>query len=287
MPPKVEFCKLQWRLSPESAPSAPTTLTGTIRFRGRQLNYRRQRHSTGHPWRRRPQPFCGNYQLPSQYYRKGRPQQASLIASLSAFFGYTSQLLFDPRVIYDLDYNRWIISAIARPNPPWCKDSSAGFPNPRSSGSYYIYQANVNDGPVGIWDFPQVGLDQNAVIFTANFFNSITRNFIDAGMFAVAKSLLYNGPGQPLTPSMFTGLAGTLTPPLVLDRNPNTYLVAADTGDTKMTLYLDELRTDPPTLSTGAIIPVDPYTVPANAPQLGTTATLDTSDGRFVDTRPP
>ena len=74
-------------------------------------------------------------------------------------------------------------------------------------GSYYIYQANVNDGPVGIWDFPQVGLDidQNAVIFTANFFNSITRNFIDARMFAVAKSLLYNGPGQPSTSSTFTG----------------------------------------------------------------------------------
>ena len=86
---------------------------------------------------------------------------------------------------------------------------------------------------------------------------------------------------------MFTGLAGTLAPPLVLDRNPNTYLVAADTGDNKVTLYtLTNSAADPPTLSTGAIIPVPPYAVPPNAPQPGTTATLDTSDGRFVNAGP-
>ena len=43
------------------------------------------------------------------------------------------------------------------------------------------------------WDFPQLGLDQNALIFTANFFDS-TGSFVDARMFTVAKSALYNGP---------------------------------------------------------------------------------------------
>ena len=101
-------------------------------------------------------------------------------------------------------------------------------------------------------------------------------------MFAVAKSLIYNGSGWTL--NMFTGLVGTLTPPLVLDENPNTYLVAAQTIDNKVTLYtLTNSAADPPTLSTGATIPVEPYTIPANAPQPGTTATLDTSDCRFVN----
>ena len=54
-----------------------------------------------------------------------------------------------------------------------------------------------------------------------------------------------------------------------------------------MTLYtLTNSAADLPTLSIGAIVPVPAYTVPANAPQPGTTATLDTSDGRFVNAGP-
>ena len=63
--------------------------------------------------------------------------------------------------------------------------------------------------------------------------------------------------------------------------------MAADTGDNKVTLYtLTNSAADPPTLSAGAIISVPPYTMPANAPQPDTTATLDTSDGRFVNAGP-
>ena len=220
-------------------------------------------------------------------YEKAAPNTRVNSLPLSAFFGYTSQLLYDPRVIYDLDYNRWIISAIARPESTAVQRFFFAVSQTDDPlGAYYIYQANVSNGFGGFWDFPQLGLDRNAVIFTTNFF-SWNRHFIDARMFAVAKSLLYNGPGQTLTPSMFTGLAGTLAPPLVLDANPNTYLVAADAGDNKVTLYtLTNSAANPPTLSTGATIPVPPYTMPANAPQPGTTATLDTSDSRFVNAGP-
>ena len=216
-------------------------------------------------------------------YEKAVPNTRVNSLPLSAFFGYTSQLLFDPRVIYDLDYNRWIISAIARPESTAVQRFFFAVSlTDDPTGAYYIYQANVSNGLGGFWDFPQVGLDRNAVIFTTNFFSGTT--FIDARMFAAAKSLLYNGPGQTLTPFMFTGLAGTLAPPLVLDANPNTYLAAANAGDNTVTLYtLTNSAADPPTLSAGAAIPVPPYTVPANAPQPGTTATLDTSDGRFVN----
>ena len=85
---------------------------------------------------------------------------------------------------------------------------------------------------------------------------------------------------------MFTRLTGTLSPPLVLDENPNTYLVAADSpSDNKVSLYtLTNSAADPPTLSGPATIPVPAYTMPANASQPGTSATLDTSDCRFVNT---
>ena len=85
----------------------------------------------------------------------------------------TSQRLFDPRVIYDLDYNRWIISAIASPESTTVQRFFFAVSQTADPlGSYYIYQTNVSDGLGGFWDFPQLGLDQNAVIFTANFFSA-------------------------------------------------------------------------------------------------------------------
>ena len=275
---------LQAPMAPETqsaAPLAPTTLTETINFEG---------VNSITAGGLRPPDTHGAVGLNHfveitnshlDIFEKAVPNNRVHSVSLRAFFGHTTYL-YDPRVIYDLDYNRWIISAIA----PIESDILQRFFFAVSQtadplGAYYIYQANVSDGLGGFWDFPQLGLDQNAVIFTTNFFSKFG-DFLGARVFPAAKSLLYNGHNP--TPSMFTGLAGTLAPPLVLDRNPNTYLVAANTGDDKVTLYtLTNSAADPPTLSAGAIIPVPPYTVPPSALQPGTAATLDTSDGRFVN----
>jgi hypothetical protein len=266
-----------------AAPLALTTLTETINFEGIDSV------------------TAGNFRPPDTHgasglnhfveitnshldiYQKTAPNTRVMSLPLSVLFGYASQRLYDPRVIYDHNDNRWIMSSIAASESTTVQRFFFAVSQTSDPlGAYYIYQVNVSNGLGGIWDFPQLGLDRNAVIFTANCFSGTT--FIDARMFAVAKSLVYNGPGQPLTPSLFTGLAGTLAPPLVLDANTNTYLVAADTGDNKVTLYtLTNSAADPPTLSAPATIPVPPYTTPANAPQPGTTATLDTSDSRFVN----
>jgi hypothetical protein len=43
------------------------------------------------------------------------PTSNVLTLSLFGFFGYTAQALFDPRILCDLTYNRWIVSAEAFP----------------------------------------------------------------------------------------------------------------------------------------------------------------------------
>jgi hypothetical protein len=279
---------VQAPVAPETksvAPLAPTALTNTINFEG--VN----------------SVTAGNFTVSDtegavglnhfveitnshlDIYEKAAPNNRVQSVSLSAFFGYTTQALFDPRVIYDHELNRWIISTNASAESTTVqKFFFAVSQTADPLGAFYIYQVNVSNGFGSFWDFPQLGLDHNAVIFTANLFDS-AGIFIDARMFAVAKSLIYNGPGQTLTPLVFTGLAGTLAPPLVLDTNPNTYLVAADSPtDNKVTLYtLTNSAGNPPTLSAPATIPVPAYAMPANAPQPGTTATLDTSDCRFVN----
>ncbi|MEW6658733.1 MAG: hypothetical protein AB1424_08730 [Thermodesulfobacteriota bacterium] len=221
-------------------------------------------------------------------YLKAAPNTRVRSVSLASFFGYLTETLFDPRVVYDPGYNRWIITADALAESAtvqyfFIAVSQTSDP----TGAFYIYQVNVSDGSGATddvqWDYPQVGFDQNAVIFTANFFNT-AGFFVDARMFTVAKSLLYNGPSQTLTRTLLTGLAGTLAPPIVLDANANAYLVAADAPDNKVTIYtLTNSTANPPTLSTAVTIPVTAFALPPDAGQPGTIATLDTLDGRFVN----
>ena len=220
-------------------------------------------------------------------YEKAAPNNRVGSMKLSAFLGYTAQLLYDPRVIYDPYSHRWIISSISSAESPSVQYFFFAVSQTADPlGAYYVYQVNVSNGIGGIWDFPQLGQDRQALIFTANFYNAASV-YIDSRMFTVAKSLVYNGPGQTLTPQMFTGLSGTLAPPLVLDDNPKTFLVAADTTDNKVFLYtLANSGGNPPALSGPAPIAVPAYSMPPNAlqaPQPTIGFTLDTSDSRFVN----
>ncbi|MCX5890498.1 MAG: hypothetical protein NTY36_13780 [Deltaproteobacteria bacterium] len=284
------------------APLAPTVLSNTVNFEGVQYG-----NGPGQAGLFIPPDTEGAVGLNHfveivnthlDIYEKAAPNNHVSGVDLNSFFGYTKPTwpnatsMFDPRVIFDAVSRRWIMSADAFAETAatqWFFFAVSQTADP--TGAFFIYQVNVSDG-FGVandveWDFPQVGLDQHAVIFTANFFNKAGA-FVDARMFTVAKSLLYNGPGTTLTPTMFTGLAkvppATLSAPIVLDANPNTYLVAAPSSGSQVTIYtLTNSAGNPPLLSGPAFIPVSPYSVPPNIAQFGTTATLDPSDGRFVN----
>jgi hypothetical protein len=213
-------------------------------------------------------------------YLKADPNTRVSSLPLSSFFGYTAQDLFDVRVIYDAPFNRWVMTAIAFPESTSLqKFFLAVSQTSDPTGSFFINFVNVSDGLGGSWDFPQLGMDQNAIICTANFFDQ-NDQFVDARMFAVAKSLLYSGQG--FSPNLITGLVSNTAPPLVLDANPHTFLVAADIADNKVTLYTLQNSATSPSLTT-ASIPVPAYGVPPDAAQPGTTAKLDSSDSRFVN----
>jgi hypothetical protein len=120
------------------------------------------------------------------------PSQRTSI-SLAAFFGYTTCVLFDPRAVYDSVWNRWVITADA------FQESStrqlyfvAISTTSNPLGSYFIYALNVTFNAGDFWDYPQLGMDQDAVIFTANVFTS-PGGFRGADMFAVAKARIRAG----------------------------------------------------------------------------------------------
>ena len=200
--------------------------------------------------------------------------------TLATFFGYTTETLFDPRVVYDSTWNRWIVTADAFAESSTVQRffiavSTTADP----TGSFFIYNLNVTFFVNDFFDFPQLGMDQDAVLFTANIFNG--PNFHGADFFAVAKARLYNGLGFSVP--VFTGLVGTLAPPIVRDQNSSTFLIAAPPSGTTLSKYT-ATNTSKGTALTGPVsITVPSYSVPPAAHQPGTTKLLDTSDSRFVN----
>ena len=202
--------------------------------------------------------------------------------TLATFFNYTTAPLFDPRVVYDTTWNRWIVTAEAFPESGTVQRFfiavSTSFDPTRS---FFIYNLNVNFfGNTNFWDFPQLGMDQDAVLITANIFNGNT--FLGADFFAVAKARLYNGLGFSVP--VFTGLVGTLAPPIVLDQNASTFLIAAPASGTTLSKYTATNTSRAGIGLAGPVsITVPSYSVPPDAEQPGTTKSLDTSDSRFVN----
>jgi hypothetical protein len=201
---------------------------------------------------------------------------------LQPFFGYFAQAIFDPRVVYDSTWNRWVISAEAFPQSPTVQSQFLAISQSNdATGPFFLYGFNVLFDANFFWDFPQLGMDQDGVIVTANYFNA-GGFFVDARTFAVAKARLYNGLGFSVP--LFTGLCGTLAPPIVLDQSDAAHLICAPPSGTTITKYAMTDSSRPgDTQLVAAAISVPSYSVPPCAQQGTGNPCLDTSDARFVN----
>jgi hypothetical protein len=221
-------------------------------------------------------------------YNKAEPTPALLLSTnLAAFFGAT-EALFDPRVVYDQTWNRWVIVATRRAVSAtdavrrWYLAVSTTS-NP--TGSFFKYVVSFGGGPFNAgdwWDYPHLGMDQDAVLVTGNIFDTPTGPFRFAAMMPFAKARVYNGLGFSVP--VFTGLAATLAPPIVLDQNKDAYFVAAN-NFTSLHLYRGENMSNAgeATMTLQALVDVPDYAVPPSAPQPSTAEKLDTLDRRFVN----
>jgi hypothetical protein len=232
-------------------------------------------------------------------YKRGTPPGSDpatlgLVKSvtLATFFGYTTTGIFDPRVVYDSTWNRWIVTADS-----FAVDSTHQYffiavsTSSDPTKPFYVYPGlNVTIFSGDFWDYPQLGIDQDAVLFTANIFHGAA--YHGADFFAVAKARLNNGLGFSVP--VFTGLAGTLAPPIVLDQNGSTFLLAAPPSGSMLTMYTATNTSHPfgtPSIALASSpITVASYGVPPSAHQYrpgDPTETdpdlLDTLDARFVN----
>ncbi|MGW2740781.1 hypothetical protein [Streptomyces sp. NPDC001450] len=206
--------------------------------------------------------------------------------SLAGFFGYTAQEIFGPRVVYDKKWNRWVISAAAfQEDQDVQKVFYAVSTSSNPLGSWYIYTFDPPEEPGtgDFYDYPQLGLDQNAVIVTANVFRPTELGFdyIGSRAFGMAKADLYNGRFTDFR-YFDLGLSGTVAPPVVEDDNASAFLVAAYPMADRLSLFkATGLGRSDDTVVQQPSVPVTAYTVPPSARQPGTNAVLDTLDARF------
>lgn len=208
--------------------------------------------------------------------------------SLNTLFGYptppTGRFLFDPRVAYDQAADRWVVTA-----PAFEESSTVQFffigvsVTEDATGAFYVQQINVRATPFfanDFFDYPNLGLGADAVLVTANIFSP--QGFRGADLLVLEKDRLYAG--QSLTVVVFQQLLGTLTPPVVLDQNPSSFLLA-NLPQTPFVAVYELTGADDPSSTTLAdpfSINVGTYRIPRSARQPDTSARLDTLDTRFV-----
>src|ERR1700686_1699301 len=205
--------------------------------------------------------------------------------SLNGLFGYSTQPMFDPRVQYDEEYQRWIVTADAFPESASVQIFGIAVSKTVSAtGAWYIYFINTTGfaGTNNFYDFPMLGMSQDAALFTANIFSP--SSFLGSSLFSVAKARLYNGFGFSVP--VFTGLQGTMqTAHEDLDQNGNAWDAAAPGNSGAIYMVAESFPANPNDTNlygyyTVAGVPA--YAIPPSAGQpSGCGGTLDTLDNRF------
>lgn len=216
-----------------------------------------------------------------------REFQVSLEDWFAPVIDEDENFVFDPKVLYDYDEDRFILIACARNNTDdegsWVVAVSD---NEDPSGTWYLAQI-VHDGTNEWVDYPGLGVDQNGIYLTGNIFQ-FPSNFQYAELVSIDKTPLYNG--NSFTYWWFDDLdnpdgstAFTIQPTLAMSSTSSQYLVNSKwNGGNSLTLWELTNPTTRPRLSSNSVS-VSSYSLPPNAEQPNSGSTLDTTDARLMN----
>jgi hypothetical protein len=194
----------------------------------------------------------------------------------------SSLFIFGSRVIHDPYWDRFVVVAAA------CDPCSGS-----STDSRLVIAVSLTGDPSGQWvetttlsvvlpgdfiDFPQLGMDLDAIIVTYNRF--IDGVFSESVLETYDKAHLYNDKG--LVGRSFNGTC-TMAPPYVLDRRGTAYVLQFCPGDTKVIIgsLTNSSRDNAQFHPVDNTVNVVDNGLPPDASQPGTSYTLDTGDNRF------
>ena len=244
-----------------------------------------------------------------EWHTKAGVQQNS--QSLTSFFLAlsTSGLPFDPKVIYDQHAGRFVVVALERVEVSAGTDPSnisrillavSDDADPNGTWNFHAIDSKNTITGVDYWaDYPGLAVDDKAIYITANLFAHVSRGFGGNRLWIVDKGLLgglYAGlPGshaQYDPASLTSGFAGTMQPAHVFGAPPSnvgTFLVMSNITD-GTDEFLQVIRVDDPVGTPSFIRQLvnvgnidDHSTGLPDAPQLGTTTTIEVNDRRALN----
>jgi len=196
----------------------------------------------------------------------------------------------DPEVEYDRLSGRWIIAAInvaATNNRIMLAVSSGPTITDQTSFTFFQFANGLSSGTL-FADYPQMGVDKNAVYIGTNNFDS-SDNFVNTSGFVIRKSDLLSG---TLTVTTFPALAagtgsGPYTPQGVTDQDPAAtegYFIGVDNQDfSKLDVRRVSNPGGTPTISGDLTISVPPTYFPLSVPAFGSVNNLDAIDDRLME----
>lgn len=196
--------------------------------------------------------------------------------SLSSFWGVGG--LGDPRVAYDSQHGRWVAIASNFNNRVYLAYSLTSDP----TGTWFKTNVLVAQGTdAGKWpDYPTLGVDASGVYFAAYMVGGANQMSI----FAVDKAPLLSG-----TPTLGTVTAwrllpweGAIQPCVTHGSSGGEYLVSRRSSTLLRIRQITGPLTAPTLVETGSVS-VPSHSSAPDAPQQGTSATLDTIDYRHMN----
>ena len=212
---------------------------------------------------------------------------------LKTFFGATDagETDFDPQVLYDRRTGRFFITAETETttSPGTDQFQYLAVSKDSTASSWWIYTITLSSGATkfcksattDFWDYPHAGASSTRWFFTANVFPAA--GGASGAILSVDKVPSLTGGG--ITVKCFAGLPFNLAAPIVLDLSTTSNFLSPGSGSgssiVSRVVNATGAASGTDTLTTGPSYTIPAWTAAPAAPQPGSTATLDTLDGRF------
>ncbi len=205
-------------------------------------------------------------------------------------------VLFDPYSAYDEENSRYVLGITAY--DPSINGGDNGWAciavsqTDSATGSWYLYSFDGNPGGGAdyFFDYPHIGVGQDALYLSANMFGSF---FVRNHVFAFEKDAMYAGQAANSVKINVGSSNFTLQPAKIKGfttggwpTNPNEphYFVDAQYGNNQNTLTVWQLANPwgTPSLTQAGTVTVNSYSLPVSQPQLGG-SNIQGNDNRLLD----
>lgn len=192
--------------------------------------------------------------------------------------------VFDPRSIYDATIGRFIFIAAAQRQSAASSMLLAVSQSSDPTGNWNMYQYDGDAGNLKWVDYPMIGVSAQWITVTANMFANSNDQFQGVNVWTIGKSAAAAGTAAPGNLFFTSGFGGTIFPCLQYSATEMTqYLVSTWSSAGNLRVFSITGPVGAPVFNANGLPASTPWSFNfADAPQLGSSALIDTGDDRMA-----